>query len=173
MRTIFDRIDTNLDLCRPPVTIDRLTDFHVFSYQQWIGTRDYSTTNMPAKRRWIDTHEEPKFRKYNKSRLSSSFVITRASSFTPKISAYPSAAAMLAMSTLMMPAATVTTMTNPAPIAIAQPSKFEPKYILSHNPPPQMTATAVVPQMTINKSGTTTFYYSIILYTVAIMTIMR
>ncbi|CAH1725346.1 nucleolysin TIAR isoform X4 [Acyrthosiphon pisum] len=59
---------------------------------------------------------------------------------------------MLAMSTLMMPAATVTTMTNPAPIAIAQPSKFEPKYILSHNPPPQMTATAVVPQMTINKS---------------------
>jgi len=77
---------------------------------------------------------------------------------------------MLAMSTLMMPAATVTTMTNPAPIAIAQPSKFEPKYILSHNPPPQMTATAVVPQMTINKSGTTTD--NIIIFTVTITTII-
>lgn len=74
---------------------------------------------------------------------------------TPTISVFSSAAAMLAMSTLMMPAATVTTMTNPAPIAIAQPSKFEPKYILSHNPPPPpLTATAVVPtQVSVNKSG--------------------
>lgn len=80
---------------------------------------------------------------------------------TPTISVLPSAAAMLAMSTLMMPAATVTTMTNPAPIAIAQPSKFEPKYILSHNPPPPpLTATAVVPtQVSVNKSGKVFFFF--------------
>lgn len=86
------------------------------------------------------------------------YVISRVSSpHTPKISVFPSAAAaMLAMSTLMMPAATVTTMTNPAPIAIAQPSKFEPKYILSHNPPPPplTAATVVQQQMSVNKSGT-------------------
>jgi len=61
-----------------------------------------------------------------------------------------------------MPAATVTTMTNPAPIAIAQPSKFEPKYILSHNPPPPpMTATAIVTQTSVNKSGTITVLCSV------------
>ncbi|KAL1122750.1 hypothetical protein AAG570_003077 [Ranatra chinensis] len=40
---------------------------------------------------------------------------------------------MLTMSTLMMPAATVTTMTNPAPIPVAQPVKIEPKFVLNHN----------------------------------------
>lgn len=40
---------------------------------------------------------------------------------------------MLTMSTLMMPAPTITTMTNPGPIPIAQHTKLEPKYLFTTN----------------------------------------
>lgn len=37
------------------------------------------------------------------------------------------------MSTLMMPAPTITTMTNPGPIPIAQHTKLEPKFVFTTN----------------------------------------
>ncbi|KAI5746451.1 hypothetical protein M8J77_003698 [Diaphorina citri] len=40
---------------------------------------------------------------------------------------------MLTMSTLMMPAPTITTMTNPGPIPIAQHTKLEPKFVFTTN----------------------------------------
>lgn len=45
---------------------------------------------------------------------------------------------MLAMSTLMMPAATMTTMTNAGPIPVATPTKLEPAKLLQLTHPALM-----------------------------------
>lgn len=66
---------------------------------------------------------------------------------------------MLAMSTLMMPAATMTTMTNPGPIPVAQPAKLEPKFVLNHNA--AAAAAAATATTVINKAGTYTARFGI------------
>lgn len=70
---------------------------------------------------------------------------------------------MLAMSTLMMPAATMTTMTNPGPIPVAAQGKLEPAKLLQLHPglvPPLQPPPCQQLPPNNNKSGESRFNFT-------------